>query len=117
MVKARPGRSNLGCLIFALLLAGTAYFGYQVGVVYLRYYQFRDAIEQEARFAGRTTDTQIIDHLRAKADSLDLPAEAQKITVRRRLGTIRISTRYSETVEFPFFVRVIQFNPAVQRTF
>lgn len=115
--RARLARTSLGCLIALLLLAGAGYFSYHVGAVYLRYYQFRDAMVQEARFAARTTDAAMVQRLRAKADSLDLPVEAQKINVRRRLGQIYIWTRYSETVELPFMVRQIEFNPLVQRAF
>ena len=117
MVIRRFGASTLGCLFTMLVVAAVAYFGVNVGAPYFRYYQFRDAMEQEARFAERKTDSQIISTLRLKADSLMLPAPAHKINVRRTPRQITIWTDYSETIEFPFVTRDITFRPLVERAF
>src|SRR5688572_10973034 len=101
MVIRRRGASTLGCLFSMLVVVALVYFGVNVGAPYFRYYQFRDAMQQEARFADRKNDSQIITTLRLKADSLALPASAHKINVRRTQARITIWTDYAETIEFP----------------
>lgn len=117
MVTRRPGASTLGCLFSMLVVVAVVYFGVNVGAPFFRYYQFRDAMEQEARFADRKSDAQIIATLRLKADSLMLPAPAYKINVRRTPGRITVWTDYAEKIDFPFVTRDITFRPVVERAF
>jgi hypothetical protein len=117
MVTRRPGASTLGCLFGMLVVVAAIYFGVNVGAPFFRYYQFRDAMRQEARFADRKSDLQIIVTLRLKADSLMLPAGAHKINVRRTPSRITIWTDYAEEIDFPFVTRDITFRPVVERAF
>ena len=117
MVTDRRGASTLGCLFSLLVVVAIAYFGVNVGAPYWRYYQFRDAFQQEARFAERKTDSQISATLRLKADSLGLPAEAHRVNVRRTPSAITIWADYAETIDFPFVTRDITFRPIAQRDF
>lgn len=112
-MTGRRGQSKLGCLVSLLLVAAVAYFGFNFGEPYLRFYRFQDALNQEARFARRASDDQIRARLRAVADSLGLPEEAGHVTVRRSASYITISSDYSETVELPLYVRTLKFAPSV----
>ena len=102
--RSHSGKSSLGCLVFALLVGATLYFGVNVGNVYFRAYQFQDAMTQESRFAARNGNEIIIEHLRAQADSLGLPEGAKKIQIRRKPNQIWIWSEYIETVELPGLV-------------
>lgn len=116
MVTPRRGAGKLGCL-FSLLLAVTAvYFGVNIGEVYWRYFEYRDAMQQEARFSSTRSDDEIRRRLRAVADSLGLPPEAGRVTVRRGSSEIRISATYTEQVELPLMVRELRFQPRASRT-
>jgi hypothetical protein len=117
MVTRRPGASTLGCLFGMLVVVAVVYFGVNVGAPFVRYYEFRDAIRQEVRFADRKSDGQIIATLRLKADSLMLPAAAHKINVRRTPSSITVWTDYAEKIDFPFVTRDITFRPVVERAF
>lgn len=117
MVTRRAGRSSLGCLLTLLVLAALVYFGVRVGEVYWRAYQFEDAIKQEVRFARQIPDDRMLFHLRAVADSLELPPEASNIDIRRASNSIAVEARYSERVELPFYVRVIRFHPRVEGSY
>jgi hypothetical protein len=102
----------------SLLLGVTlAYFGFNIGEVYLRFYRMKDAMMQEARFAPTRDDETIRSHLVAVADSLGLPDEAGHVVIRREAGRIVISSRYSEHVELPLFVREFRFNPQAAWSF
>lgn len=115
VMRPRAGRSTLGCLVLLLLVTAVGYFGVNVGEAYWRFYQFQDAMKQEARFATRRPDDQIRSRLRAKADSLGLPAEAMRhLRVRRTPRLIRISSEYYENIELPAVVRQLHFAPQVE---
>ncbi|MEO8880938.1 MAG: hypothetical protein ABI446_11140 [Gemmatimonadaceae bacterium] len=115
--RSRSGKSSYGCLIFVLLVGATLYFGFNIGNAYFRAYQFQDAMTQESRFAARNGNEVIIAHLRAQADSLGLPEGAKKIQIRRKPNQIWIWSEYIETVELPWMVKDIDFNPHVERVF
>ena len=115
VTRARVGRSSLGCLVVLLLLTAAGYFAVNLGEAYWRFYQFQDAMKQEARFATRRTDDAIALRLRAKADSLGLPEQAVKhLRVRRNTQIIRITSEYFETIELPLAVRELHFEPRVE---
>ena len=117
MVTRCRGASTLGCLFSMLVVVAVVYFGVNVGAPYFRYYQFRDAMQQEARFANRKSDAEIIASLRLKADSLELPAPAHRINVRRTPGRVVIWADYREIIDFPFVTRDIAFRPVAERAF
>jgi hypothetical protein len=82
------------------------------GEAYFHYYQFKDAMGQEARFAMDKTDAQITTRLSALADSLQLPPGAELILVERSPSTITISSDYDEIIQLPLKkVQVIHFHP------
>ena len=110
----RRGVSRLGCLLPLLILAVAAYFGVGFGEAYFRFYQFKDAMGQEARFAADKTDAQITTRLSALADSLQLPPGAELITIERSLTQIAISSDYDEVFRLPLNKeKVLHFHPAV----
>ncbi len=109
---SRRGASSLGCLIPILILAVGAYVAYGFGEAYFRYYQFKDAMGQEARFATTISDEQITRRLSSLADSLELPPGAELITITRSPGTIIISSDYDEVITLPLKKeRVLHFHP------
>ncbi|HEY1953483.1 MAG TPA: hypothetical protein VGG76_11835 [Gemmatimonadaceae bacterium] len=108
----RRGESRLGCLIVLLVLALGAYVAIDFGEAYFRYYQYKDAMSQEARFASTKTDDQITTRLAALADSLQLPAGAELVTVNRGSSEITISSDYDEVIKLPLKKeRVLHFHP------
>lgn len=114
MVSGRRGASKLGCLFSLLVVVTIGYFAVNIGEVYLRYYAFRDAIEQEVRFAGTRSDDAIRRRLSAIADSLGLPDDAGRVQLRRTRNRISISADYAEHVELPLFVREFRFQPSAE---
>jgi hypothetical protein len=112
-VVNRAGSSRLGCLVMLLILAVGAYFAVDFGEAYFRYYQFKDAMGSEARFATDKTDEQITTRLSALADTLQLPPGAELITIQRSPTLITISSDYDEIIKLPMKKeRVIHFHPS-----
>ena len=111
----RRGASGLGCLISLALLAALLYYGVNIGGVFLRYYQLLDEMKEQARFAGQRSDAAIENRLAAGADSL--LGEAPDFRIDRRGGRIVIATRYSETVDLPFFRHTFVLTPRAEAPF
>ncbi len=114
MVRARHGRSMLGCLFTLLIAVAAAYFAFNLAEPYWRYYQYKDSMSQEARFASQVTNEEITRRLHAKADSLGLPPEAYRLRFNRTAGSIQIWAEYQEVVELPWYTRHIVFKPRVE---
>lgn len=111
----RGGASTLGCLIPLLLVAVVAYFGFPAGEAYFRFYQYKDAMGNEARFASTQTDQHITTRLVALADSMHMPPGAELISIERTTTTITISADYEEVIRLPFNKeKVIHFHPWVR---
>jgi hypothetical protein len=100
-----------------LVLAAVAYFGFNIGEVYLRYYRMKDAMTQELRWATERDDNTIRARMAAVADSLGLPDEAGRVVVLRQANRVSLSSSWSEQVELPLFVREFRFAPRVVRAF
>jgi hypothetical protein len=70
---------------------------------------------QEARFSYEHTDAQMTARLSALADSLELPAGAELITIVRTPSStkVSISSDYDEIIKLPFKKeRVLHFHPS-----
>jgi hypothetical protein len=113
-VVNRRGESRIGCLLPLLILAVAAYFAVDFGEAYFRFYQFKDAMGQEARFSTDRTDDQITKRLSALADSLQMPPGAELITIERTPTVVTISSDYDEVIKLPMKKeQVIHFHPSV----
>lgn len=117
MVKARAGKGTLGCLFSLFVVFSIGYFAINIGRPFWNYYQFKDRMQQEARFASKRSDITIQRRLGQYADSLELPENARKVNVRRRTGTIEIWAEYYELVELPGIVKEFYFEPRAVGTF
>jgi hypothetical protein len=115
-VVVRRGSVASGCLTILLLLALLLFVGIHVGGPYYRYYQFRDAAKQEARFGTMHTDDMIRKSLLAQADSLGLPEEAYFIRIQRTQRAIRIQSSYGDSWTIGSYTRPVHFDLDIQDT-
>jgi hypothetical protein len=110
----RHGKASLGCLVSLAVFAGLLYYGVNIGGLWFRYFQFLDEVKTQARLSSAIDDGTIRRRLQHKADQLGLPdSVAGRIVIRRMENPrqIRIETRYSESVDLPFFKRTFVFTP------
>mgnify|MGYP003322028740 CR=1 FL=1 len=117
MVRARAGKGTLGCLLSIFLVLAIGYFGVNIGRPFWNYYQYRDRMQQEARFASKRSNPTIQKRLKDFADSLGLPENANVVKIRRRTGTIEIWAEYYELIELPGIVKEFYFEPRAVGTF
>ena len=109
----RRGVTRIGCLVPLLLLAIVMYVARPFAEAYFKYYQFADAMKQEARFSSARTDDAITARLRSLADSLDLPRDAGDIRINHTLAGVTIWSEYEITFPLPFnHEKTIDFRPS-----
>jgi len=108
-VVTRRGSATSGCLSILLFAAVVLFVGIHVGAPYFRYYQYRDAATQEARFASLHTDAQIEQNLWSVADSLNLPEAAYHLRIARTGGGVRIRANYRDTWTLLRYTRTVHF--------
>ena len=117
VTRTRRGAGQVGCLVTLLLLAAGVYFAVGIGQVYWDYFQYRDRMRQEARFAASRTDGVIKKRLILFADSLGLPEGAKQVRMKRSSGHVYIWAEYYEAIELPFLRKELLLAPRVEWTY
>jgi type II secretory pathway pseudopilin PulG len=114
--RSRWGKVPVGFLATLAVIGILIYLGIAPARGYIRYYQMKDEMQVQARFASNATDADIRRRLRTKASELGLPADAQRITVRRRgrPREITVSTSWTDTVSVFLFAVPITYRPQVR---
>ncbi len=82
-------------VIAALIVHAT----YRAGTVYLRYYEFRDDVQQIAQFAGRQTDGDLRNRVMEAAQLHRIPLDPDAATIRRLNNHLLIDATYTEQIE------------------
>ena len=112
----RRGSGSGGCLMGMALVAGAVVFGWPAAKVYMRAYEYEDAMRQTLLHAKGDDDEGLKARLRASADSIgELPDGAYEIDVDRRDGMIRLRATYTDTIKFPIQPRPVTHRFNVER--
>ncbi len=82
-------------IVAALVVHAT----YRAGTVYLRYYNFRDDVQQIAQFAGRQSDGELRNKVLESAQQRGIPLDPDAATVRRQNNHLQIDATYTEKIE------------------
>jgi hypothetical protein len=110
----RRGRGLLGCLFPIVLLVGFIYVGIQFGRPWFAYRQYQDEMRSVAKQSEVLSDSAMTHRIRARADSLRLPPESKRLSIRRLPDPPRLEIRseYTQTVKLPILgEKVITFKP------
>jgi hypothetical protein len=115
--QSRRGSGTLGCLLWVVGAAVLIFLAVQFGKPWFRYQQFHDVMRSSARYAVTLPDSVIRTRLIAVADSLGLPKEARRVTIRRSSAPAKIviSSGYTEKVNLPLIGPVmLKFAPRAE---
>jgi len=112
----RRGSGSGGCLMGIAFVAAAIVFGWPAARVYIRAYEYEDAMRQTLLHAKADNDEGLQTRMRASADSIgELPDAAYDIRVDRRDGVIRLSATYTDTIKFPVAPRPVTHRFSVER--
>lgn len=82
-------------IIAALVIHAT----FRAGIVYMRYYEFKDDVTQIAQFGVRATDKELRSNVIDAARRREIPLDPDTVRVTRQNQHIIIDARYLEQVE------------------
>jgi len=104
-LRNERGEGRLGTLFGIVVLAGFIYLGVKVVPILVSVYEFRDSIEEQARFATlpRHDDEEVKRAILAKARELELPVGAKDVSVNRNSTRIDIKVKYTVPIETPIY--------------
>ena len=112
----RRGSGSGGCLFWIAAAAAALVFGWPAARVYIRAYEYEDALRQTLLYSKGDDDEGLRARMRASADSIgELPDDAYDVQVDRRGGTIRLSATYTDTIRFPVKPRPVTHRFSVER--
>ena len=104
-LRDEKGEGRLGTLFAVLVLAAFVYLGVKIVPIMINVYEFRDSIDEQARFAAlpHHDDQLIKKNILAKARELSLPVGSKDVQVSRTSGRIDIIVKYSVPIETPVY--------------
>ncbi|MFQ5877353.1 MAG: hypothetical protein ACE5JH_06660 [Acidobacteriota bacterium] len=107
------GEGRFGAFVGLMVLALTVYLGFKVVPVMVRAYEFRDYLEEQARFAAlRGKEEEVRKRILRKAEDLDLPVRGRDVRLHRGNGRYDIKVRYTVPIETPLYTYRWDFNEA-----
>ena len=116
--RRRIGSSRMGCLLQLAVAGCIIYVATVAGHDALMYYRFKDAMENETRFAQTRGDSGIKARLQAFTDSVDLPPSASYINIVRGPNSIRIWSQYDKEYKLPLnHTKIVHLRPSAEATF
>jgi len=104
------GEGKLGCVFGLLILLAAVFTAYKMIPVKVRATEFRDAVTDQARGAGQTSQKSIRNALAFKASQLRIPVTEKDIKITRTADFITIEVEYTIPVEFPGFTYQWKFH-------
>ncbi len=120
-MKTQNGMSNIGILLFILLVLSGVYTSSQVIPFYYSYYELQGLMDSQAEKANEFKDGEIIRVLSKAIQKLDIPADPEDIRINRYAGSIVIEMNYSEIffVDFgegyDYNLWEFKFNPRAEK--
>jgi alcohol dehydrogenase class IV len=99
-------KTLLKLLVAAAILNAT----WRIGSAYWERYQFQDAVKEAAQFSQRATADQLAGQVLDLADKMDIPLQADDVTVAKERRRTTVDAAYARDIEvFPRVARRWQF--------
>lgn len=113
--RGQRGEGNLGCILWAVLLAVVALISWKTIPVKVNSSEMYDFMEEQAKFAAQTPDEELKKQILIKAQQLGIALDKDHVTVERLGDRIRMKADYEIPIEFPFKTYVWKFHHEVDR--
>ena len=109
------GEGRIGCVIWLLLLGAGIMVGFKTIPVKIATSELYDYMEEQAKWGANSPPDAIKGRIFQKARELDLPLEANKLTVERYGDNIKMRAVFTVPVEFPGYVYYWDFDLQINR--
>lgn len=81
--------------IAALIIHAT----WRTGSVYVRYYEFKDGVQEAAQFSGERPENELYQRVLTLAEQHQIPLEPDAVRVRRQDNHTLVDATYTERIE------------------
>ncbi len=113
--KGQRGEGNLGCILWAALLAIAALIAWKTIPAKLNSSEIYDFMEEQAKFAAQTPPEELKKAILVRASQLGVSLDKDHVTVERIGDRIRMKADYQIPIEFPFKTYIWKFHHEVDR--
>jgi hypothetical protein len=110
-----PGEGRLGCLLWLALAGVAAMIALTAVPVKLNDIEFGDYLEEQAQFSGRASAETMKARIMKKAKELEIPLDPKTLKVEKNAVRVKISCRYTVTLDFPFYPVDWEFEHKIDR--
>jgi hypothetical protein len=86
-------------LIKLIIAAAIIHATWRAGMVYFKYYQLKESMQEIALFSARQSDQDLKRRVEEMAKGLDIPLNPEDISVRRTDNHMLIDASYDERIE------------------
>lgn len=107
------GEGRVGCLFWAVVLAIVVLIGIKMVPVKYASSQLFDFMDEQAKFAQKTTPDGMKKAILRRARELQVPLDPKRVTVKKSGGRIRIEAAYEVPVKFPGYTYVWKFEEEI----
>ena len=115
-LDSQRGEGKVGCIIGLIVLIVVAYFAIVMLPSYINMWEFKDMMEEEAKFAAVRKDADEIKHrLLTKAKELELPIGEEQVDVKLDSKRVEIEVKYRLIVDTIFKEFVFDRHETVKR--
>jgi hypothetical protein len=113
--KGPRGEGNLGCILWAALLAIAILIAWKTIPAKLNSSEIYDFMEEQAKFAAQTPPEELKKAILVRAGQLGVSLDKDNVTVERIGDRIRMKADYQIPIEFPFRTYVWKFHHEIDR--
>lgn len=112
MRRSESGRVTFKAILSLAFLAALVFVGFKVIPVYVNDYQLNDFVYNQTSFwvTEHTPPEAIVKSVLAKAQDLDLPLEAEDVTVKANAAKVSVSLDYDVPVDLKVYTWRIHFT-------
>lgn len=111
--RRQAGDGKIGCIFWLLVLAAVGVVGFEWVPVRIKTAEFRDYMDEQAKFGQHTPPEVIKNRLLAKANTLQLPIGKDSCKVERPGDRIVMQCVYEVKLEFPGYEYVWHFDEQI----
>lgn len=113
-LRAQRGGGKLKAIVYTAFLIAGVYAAFKIVPAYVKDYQLKDKMSEQARFAivNRYTEDQIRDNIFRTIQDLDIPAKREDVKVSTTNHGLEISVKYSVPVDLTVYQTQLNFSPS-----
>lgn len=112
--RHQRGEGKLKAILFFLFFASMIFIGFKTVPAYVAEYQLADKMQETARFAvvTRQTEDQIRESIYKVVQDLEIPAKKEDIKITNTNSLVTIAIDYSVPVDLLFYQTEMHFSPS-----